>query len=98
MENDFVKKRILEVLESGYLISLGTVDDGGVWVSELIYVYDDDLNIYWMSKPISRHSDAIQKNSGVAGTITVSNSISDPDLGLQIAGEVMKVEKNKIEN
>ncbi len=45
-----IKQLIKEVLERGYLMSLGTVDDGGVWVSDVIYVFDDDFTMYWMSK------------------------------------------------
>jgi len=96
MSENFVRKRILEVLEKGYLLSLGTIDDGGVWVSEVIYVYDDNLNIYWMSKPSCRHSKALQKNSNIAGTITISNNIKDLDFGLQLSGKIMEVEENKV--
>ena len=68
MEHD-IKKLIKEVLEKGYLMSLGTVDEGGVWVCDVIYIFDDDLNIYWMSKDFRRHSKAILINPGIAGTI-----------------------------
>jgi uncharacterized protein YhbP (UPF0306 family) len=61
-----IKEKILEVLGKGHLMSLATVDNGGVWVSDVIYVYDDNLNIYWMSDPDVRHSQAIVKNSQVA--------------------------------
>ena len=70
-----IKQKITEVLEQGYLMSLGTVDDRGVWVADVIYVFDDDLNLYWMSKTFRRHSETIDKtNSQVAGTITISNN------------------------
>lgn len=36
---------IKEVLEKGYLMSLATEDDGGVWVSDVIYIYDEKFNI-----------------------------------------------------
>ena len=54
MERD-IKRLIKEVLEKGYLMSLGTVDEGGVWVSDVIYVFDDEFNLYWISDPDTRH-------------------------------------------
>ena len=56
-----IKSLITEVLEKGYLMSLATVDDGGVWVADVIFIYDDALNIYWMSDSDVRHSKAIVK-------------------------------------
>ena len=90
MEHD-IKKLIKEVLEKGYLMSLGTVDEGGVWVCDVIYIFDDDLNIYWMSKDFRRHSKAILINPGIAGTITVSGQGED-NLGIQCEGIAQKIE------
>lgn len=86
-----VKELVKEVLEKGYLMSLGTVDDGGIWVCDVIYIYDDDLNIYWMSDPDVRHSKAIIKNPNIAGTITV-NSPKEDNLGIQFSGVAEKIE------
>lgn len=81
------KARIKEVLDKGYLISLATADEGGVWAADLIYVFDEkDFTIYWMSRPEARHSKALEKNKNVAGTITVNNTFKEPDLGLQLTG------------
>ncbi|MDP3762541.1 MAG: pyridoxamine 5'-phosphate oxidase family protein, partial [bacterium] len=85
MENKNIEQLIKEVLNKGYLMSLATLDDGGVWASDVIYVYDDDLNIYWMSYPNVRHSEAILKNPKVAGTITASEQ-SGEELGIQFDG------------
>jgi len=90
MQHD-IKKLIREVLEKGYLMSLGTKDEGGVWVADVIYVFDDDLNLYWMSSPDARHSNAIMKNNAIAGTITASNQGED-NLGIQFSGVVKKIE------
>ncbi len=82
---------IKEVLEKSYLMSLATVDDGGVWVSDVIYVFDDNLNIYWMSDPGVRHSQAILKNPHVSGTITTSGP-KEKNLGIQFNGIGTKIE------
>lgn len=91
-----LKPLIKEVLEKGYLMSLGTQDDGGVWVADVIYVHDDDLNIYWISDPDVRHSQAIAKNPQIAGTITASGA-GESNLGIQFAGTVEKLEGQNYE-
>ncbi|MEK6963665.1 MAG: pyridoxamine 5'-phosphate oxidase family protein [Nanoarchaeota archaeon] len=95
---DDVKKWVKEVLEKGYVISLGTTDEGGIWVTDLVYTHDEEFNIYWFSYETPRHSVALTKNPKVAGTITLSANTKDPDIGLQIEGMAEKVEdkENKI--
>lgn len=86
-----IKQLVKEVLDKGYLMSLATTDVGGVWVSDVIYIHDDDRNIYWMSDPEVRHSQAVIKNHKVAGTITVSNRGED-NFGIQFEGIAEKIE------
>lgn len=64
-------------------MSLAVQDNGGLWVSDVVYVFDDNFNIYWMSDPDVRHSKAILVNLQVAGTITVSNKSKESDDVLQ---------------
>jgi nitroimidazol reductase NimA-like FMN-containing flavoprotein (pyridoxamine 5'-phosphate oxidase superfamily) len=56
-----VREKIKQVLEQGYILSLGTYDENGPWVADVRYISDDDFNIYWMSDPKFRHSEAIEK-------------------------------------
>lgn len=81
-----IRNIIDSVLDKGYLLSLGTVDDGGVWVADLIYVHDSDFNIYWLSRADARHSKALERNTEVAGTISLSNDPAEKDIGLQLTG------------
>jgi uncharacterized protein YhbP (UPF0306 family) len=85
-----IKELIKNVLEKGFLMSLATQDDSGLWVSDVIYVFDDELNIYWMSDPNVRHSQAILKNNKVAGTITISG-VGESNLGIQFVGVAEKI-------
>ena len=94
MEN--VKQLIKEVLDQGYLMSLGTVDEGGVWVADVIYIHDDDFNIYWMSDPDVRHSQALLTNKQVSGTITTSRP-KENNIGIQFSGIAEKIEGNRFE-
>lgn len=89
---DQIRPLIERVLSEGYLVSLGTVDDGGPWVADLIFVADENLNLFWMSKSDARHSQAILKNPRVAGSVTISNNAGEPDFGVQFEGVAEKIE------
>lgn len=93
MENN-IKELIKEVLDKGYLMSLATQDEGGIWVADVIYIFDDNLSIYWMSDPDVRHSQAILKNNKVAGSITVSVQ-GESNLGIQFEGIAEKIEGSR---
>ncbi len=83
MDNDELKKLAFKILEDGYLMSLGTVDEGGVWIADVIYVHDKNFNLYWISAPETRHSRAIEGNNRVACAITASQE-ADKERALQI--------------
>ena len=91
-----VRVLVKSILEQGYLMSLGTVDNVGVWVSDVIYLHDADFNIFWLSDPDARHSKAIRENPKVAATVTISNSAGEENVGLQIAGTVDELEGNNL--
>ncbi|MBI5153532.1 MAG: hypothetical protein HZA36_03695, partial [Parcubacteria group bacterium] len=50
-----IRELVMGVLDRGHLMSLATVDAGGVWVSDVIYIHDEELNLYWMSDTEVRH-------------------------------------------
>ena len=92
-----LRKLIIEVLEKGYLMSLATMDEGGLWVCEVVFVHDNDLNIYWLSVPTARHSKAIQDHPNVAGSITLCHGPTTDKVGIQFAGKAQKVEGDILE-
>ena len=77
--------RARDILERAFVISLGTHDENGPWVADLLYVVDENFWIYWMSSPNSRHSRAIEQDGRVAATVTASVA-GEKDFGLQIQG------------
>ncbi len=91
-----IGKLIREVLERGYLMSLATADGGGAWACDVIYVHDDDLNLYWMWDPDARHSKALLGKARVAGTITVSGQ-GEPNLGIQFEGAAAKIDGSRFD-
>ena len=96
MEDHDLKQLAHEILREGFLMSLGTTDDEGVWVSDVIYVHDEDLCIYWVSLPSARHSQAIGAGSRVACNIT-SSHVLGKERALQIAGTAEPIEGSRLE-
>jgi uncharacterized protein YhbP (UPF0306 family) len=60
-----------EILQKTYLFTLGTSQDNIPWTADLIFVHDDQFNLYWISSPDARHSQDILKNETVSATITL---------------------------
>jgi uncharacterized protein YhbP (UPF0306 family) len=96
MEELEIKQLILDVLDKGYLLSLATADEAGVWACDVIYVHDDELNIYWMSAPDTRHSQAVLSHPQAAAVITVSGQ-GEENLGIQVEGMVEKIEGERLD-
>ena len=91
MNNDELKKLAQEVLHDAHLISLGTVDENGVWVADIIFVPDENLNLYWISMPQARHSQAIVQNGKAACSVTASEQ-TNKERALQIEGVAEKID------
>lgn len=91
-----IKRLIEEILSKGYVMSLATLDEGGVWVCSVVYIYDASFNIYWVSQISTRHSKAIQKDSHIAATVTTS-VVGGKNEGLQIEGTVERVNRPSLE-
>ena len=87
-----IKNRVFEILNKTHLMSLGTLDDGGVWVSDVIFIFDENLNIYWMSNPDTRHSTAISKINLVSGTITQKKKSGKQNFEIQFTGKAEKID------
>lgn len=87
-----LKARTLEVLKNSHLMSLCTQDEVGIWVADVIFIFDEQLNLYWMSDPNCRHSQAVLKNPDVAGTVTASTKSKEPNFGIQFAGTAERIE------
>jgi uncharacterized protein YhbP (UPF0306 family) len=86
-----LRRIIISILKNGFTMSLGTLDEIGVWVSDVTYINDEDYNLYWLSRVESRHSEAILKNPNVVATITLSDNPNREVIGLQISGIAEKL-------
>lgn len=66
-----VKKLISEYLRDAKLMQVATVQNNKPWVATVWYVNDKDWNLYFISRRSRRHSQELQKNPNVAGTIVM---------------------------
>ncbi len=90
-----IRKYIPDVIH----MSLATSDGNKPWVSEVHYVYDEDLHLYFLSKPSRRHSKEIEKNPTVAGNIIKQHMPNDYPRGVYFEGtaeRVYNVDENHI--
>lgn len=86
-----VEALIRQYLPNIIHISLATCVDNKPWVSEVHFVYDDDLNLYWRSTEARRHSQEIAVNPSVAGTIVTQHGQGEKPQGLYFEGQAEKL-------
>jgi uncharacterized protein YhbP (UPF0306 family) len=67
-------------------LSLATVKDNKPWVSEVHFAYDDDLNLYFRSLTLRRHSQEIALNPQVAGDIVKQHQLDEYPTGIYFEG------------
>ena len=87
----YIKNDLLKVFEKTKLMSLAT-HDKDLWSATVYFLYDKDLNIYFLSPTGSLHCKNIAKNSQVSLTIADSRQKSSAKkVGVQIRGECKKI-------
>lgn len=86
------EKTIRKYLPQVIHLSLATCANNRPWVSELHFAYDDDLNLYFRSKPSRRHSQEIEANPNVAGNIIEQHGLEDKVRGVYFEGRAEMLE------
>jgi hypothetical protein len=81
-----IEQTIRDYLPNILHMSLGTSAGNKPWVCEVHFVYDDELNLYWRSKPSARHSQELAQNPNVAGNIVIQHGPGEKPLGLYYEG------------
>lgn len=81
-----LRQLITDYLQDARLMQVATVKDGKPWVCTVLFAFDKDLHLYWISKPDTRHSQEISGNEKVAGTIVSPNALGENVRGLQFEG------------
>lgn len=75
-----------DYLKSAYQMQVATCGNGQPWICSVYFVFDKDLNLYWISKPDRRHSKEIRENEKVAGAIVLQHTPGEKVRGLQFEG------------
>ena len=81
-----LEKIVREYIDKSVHMSLATVVNNKPWVSEVHFVYDDNLNLYWRSLSSRRHSQEIAVNPNVAGSIVKQHQADESPHGLFFEG------------
>lgn len=77
---------ITDYLKEAKMLQVATVKNNQPWVCTVYFAHDEQLNLYWLSKPNTRHSQEIKQNEKVAGTIVLPQNPGDKIRGLQLQG------------
>lgn len=81
-----IEQKIREFLPHISHLSLATCQGNQPWVCEVHFVYDDQLNLYFRSKPDRRHSREIAANPNVAGNIVTQHGIDEKPRAVYFEG------------
>ena len=86
-----LKKLILDYLSQNKRMSLSTCKESVPWAATVMYAYDDELNIYFLSKVETRKVQNLLSNSRVAATINEVTGGIGKVKGIQLEGECQMV-------
>ena len=84
---------IQEYFKKAKLMQLATVSSGKPWVSNVWFVADKDMNIYWFSSITRRHSIEVMRDSHVSAAICLPQTPADSPRGVQLEGSAELVTK-----
>lgn len=87
-----IEQAIREYLSEIIHMSLATCAGGRPWVCEVHFAFDEDLNLYFRSKPSRRHSEEIAANPNVAGNMVTQHQLGDKVRGVYFEGKAELLE------
>lgn len=93
------KKYLVDCMQLTEYCCLATVDKNGVWSNPVYFAWDENLNLYFISQPNSRHMKNLEKDSRVAISIysTAQSTFGDMT-GIQLDGNAyILVDKQEVE-
>lgn len=79
---------VFDILSSNVLCSIATVSpDNRAHINTAYFCFSDDLDVYFLSHPRSKHSQNLLANSSAAVTVFSSSQVwTSPGKGLQLFG------------
>jgi uncharacterized protein YhbP (UPF0306 family) len=85
-----LRSRVLALLGEHHVMTLATVGADGPWAAAVFYAHED-LRLYFLSAPTSRHAQNLAHDPRVAATIQRDYDDWPGIRGLQLAGTVREV-------
>lgn len=85
-----LRSRVLALLGEHHVMTLATIGADGPWAAAVFYAHED-LRLYFLSAPTSRHAQNLAHDSRVAATIQRDYDDWPGIRGLQLAGTVREV-------
>ena len=80
-------------LDANQLMVLATAGEDGLWVCPVFFAYDTSFNLFFISKPASRHMRNIeQENSVACAVFDATQRPAGKVRGVQIAGRAHMVD------
>ncbi len=74
-------------MDSTLYCALATHGKDGVWTAPVVFAYDRDFNLYFVSNPKSRHMRNISQNRKVSVAVySTKQKITGPKVGVQLEG------------
>lgn len=86
-----VQDLIIKYLDSAKQMQVATSVNNVPWAATVYYAVDNLHDLFWISKPDTRHSREIAINSKIAGTITIHQEPNEPVRGIQFQGVARQV-------
>lgn len=84
--NDDLKASIKEALDRTVIMALSTIGSDGSWTCPVHYHYNEELELFFMSLPDTKHVENIYADPRVSVAIFSPPSPMGEKLGLQIKG------------
>lgn len=85
------KDLAIEIIQENQYLALATSSENTSWSCTVTYATDENVNIYFMSDPNSRHTKDFQTNNVVSVVVYDSTQEWGKGLGVQLVGIVEKV-------
>lgn len=89
---ELTKQIVLDFLKTNKMMQVATFGKDHPWIANVYYVFDNDLNLYFLSGEKTLHCRQIAENEKVACAISDSHQgLHDKQIGLQMWGTAKKI-------
>jgi uncharacterized protein YhbP (UPF0306 family) len=95
LSQEELKQQIFNYLSQNKRMSLATAKENVPWAATVMFAYDDDLNLYFISKPETRKTQNLLANPKVSATINQFQMTPGKILGVQLEGIAKMIDKKR---